>query len=765
MLLKPHWIITSLLLLVFGTVTSAQPTATPPPQPASPVQSAATAEDEAQDRGWPRSFVAQGHEVRVYAPQIDEWPGFDRITFRSAVSVAEVGSDSRTFGIIRVSAATKVDTEDRIVVLTNRKVEELTFPDVEPAEAERLKAIVQAAAPPERPQTVSLDRLVAAMDPAKVEVRKVDVNIAPPTIFTSEKPAIMVIFMGKSRFKPVPDSDLLFAINTNWDIFLDPATQKYYLLNEKSWLTTSDLDKGPWTAAPTLPASLSKLPPDENWSDVLAAVPGTPATDLPAVFVSHEPAELIVTTGAPELEPIPGTKLMLVGNTDSNLFYNTAEKQYYLLTAGRWFKSAAVAGPWAAASGSLPEDFKQIPETSDAADILVSVPGTAAANEAIVMASIPQKATINRNEVTVNVTYDGAPKFEPIESTTVQYAANTPFSVFAVEGKYYCCNNGVWFEAPTATGVWTVCTYVPKAIYTIPPTSPKYNVTYVTVYESTPTTVVTGYTSGYSGETVAATGAVMFGLGILVGAALDNDDCCWSYRYPSSYFSYGCGASWHGGHGGYVAHHSHYGPYGGAGRAAAYNPATGVYSRAGYAHGPHGSAGYRTAYNPCTGVSAGRAGASTPYGSWGRSAITNGDEWVRGGHKSTARGTVGGIQGSEGGGALTAQGRFGNGATVAKDKHGDYYASHNGNVYKRDDNGWEQTRNSNNAHPHSTSPNTHSTPSTHATTRAPSAELQQQATARDRGNQASARTSQYKSSGGQRSAPSRSRSTGGGRRR
>lgn len=747
--------------LSLGGIVFAQVPAPSTPAGSEPVAQPAPPENDAEDRGWPRLFEAEGHEVRVYAPQIDDWANFDRITFRAALSIAPKGSDIRVFGIMRVSADTKVSVEDRLVVLTGRKLEELTFSGVEPAEAERLKGIVLAATPPERPQTVSLDRLIAAMDPAKVGVRRAEVNLAPPKIVASDRPAVMVIFMGKPRFKPIPDSDLLFSINTNWDVFLDPGSKKYYLLNEQSWLVTIDLEKGPWTAATSLPPSLSELPADENWNDVRAAIPGVPANHVPAVFVSNEPAELIVTDGKPELEQIPGTSLMLVANTESNLFYNTTEKQYYLLTAGRWFKAGAVTGPWAAASGSLPEDFKRIPEDSAAADVLAAVPGTAAANEAIIMASIPEKATINRNDVTVNVTYDGTPQFKPIETTSVQYAYNSPFNVFLVEGRYYCCHNAVWFVAPTPTGAWAVCDSVPAAIYTIPPTSPKYNVTYVTVYESTPTTVVTGYTAGYSGATVAATGVVMFGLGLLVADAFD-DDCCWSYHCHAGFYSYGCGAAWNGGHGGYVCGSRYYGPYGGAGRVATYNPANGVYSRAGYVYGPRGAAGYRSAYNPATGVAAGRVGGATPYGSWSRGAVTNGDQWIRGGQKSTARGTVKGIEGSGGAGAVKVENRWGNGATVARDQDGDMYAAKDGNVYKKGDDGWQQARNSPSG-TRSASPGTTSAPANRAAKPSPqqTAELDKQSTARSRGESNTTRARQPQSGSGTRSAPSK----GGGRRR
>lgn len=711
---------------------------------------AAATSSDAQDPGWPRLYEGGGKQIIVHAPQVDEWPKFERITFRAAISVGDKGGGSKSYGILRVSADTNVSMEHRLVALTNRKLEGISFPGMTAADAEPLIAAVMEAMPPAKPQTVSLDRLIAAMDPSKVDVRKVDVNTAPPKIFSSSTPAVMVIFMGPARFKPVPSSDLMFAINTNWDVFMDPAAQSYYLLNGKSWLTTKDLDKGPWTAATSLPASLSKLPPGANWDEVRAAVPGEPATQVPTVFVAHEPAELLVTMGDPEFQPIPGTGLMLVSNTESHLFYNTSDRRFFLLTAGRWFKADSVAGPWSAASDMLPADFKKLPDNAEMADVLAAVPGTPAATDAMIMASIPEKATINRS-VTVNVVYDGAPKFVPIDGTTVQYATNTTFSVFMVGDKYYCCNNAVWFEAPSPNGAWTVCTSVPNAIYTIPPTCPKYNVTYVTVYESTPTTVVTGYTAGYSGATVAATGVVMFGLGAIAGAAL-NDDCCWN-SYPASYYSYGCGAVYHGAYGGYIAGSSYYGPYGGAGHAAAYNPATGVYSRAGYAYGPNGAAGYRAAYNPATGTSAAHAGGVSPYGSWGSSAVSNGDKWATASHSTTAAGTTGKIQTSSGAAAATAQGRYGNGATVAKGADGDCYASHNGNVYKNTGSGWEQAGGNSSSQPKPSS----TSPSSASRSEANSQEMQQQAQARSRGEQNAQRANSYRSGGGG--------GGGGGRRR
>lgn len=737
--------------------------------------------DQAQDRGWPRAFDTDEYNIIIHQPQVDEWPDFERITFRAAISIAKKGEEDRTYGTIRVNAATNVSKTDRLVLISDRKIEQVTFPDAADAEAKRLTAAIMAISPPDQAITISLDRIIPQMDISQVKVREVNVNLAPPKIIASDKPAIMVIFMGKPRFKPVNSNtnDLMFAINTNWDVFIDTSSSRYYLLNDKTWLVTDNLEKSTWAATATLPTAQNQLPTDDNWSDVRAAIPPVPAQERPVVYVSNEPAELIVTDGPPEFQPIAGTKLMLVANTESDLFFHTGDKQYYLLTAGRWFKTNELAGPWTAASEALPEDFKKIPEDSDAADVLASVPGTEAAKEAVIIASIPQKAEVNRADVTVNVTYDGPPQFRPIETTTVQYAYNTPYNVFLVEGKYYCCYNAVWFLSLQPAGPWVVCDSVPAAIYTIPPTSPTYNVTYVTIYESTPTTVVTGYTAGYSGETVAATGALMFGLGMIVGAAIADDDDFYYYHYHSCYYSYGCGSYYHGACGGYVAGGVVYGPYGGAGRYAAYNPSTGVYSRGAAVYGPNGAAGYRTAYNPSTGNAGYRAGGGNAYSSWGRAGVTNGEDWVRGGYKSGPGGSVGAIQGSGGAGAVHGETRYGNGATVAKNQDGDIYAGKDGNIYKKTDDGWEQqsggSKSGKTSSPKSsqTAANRPSTQSSASRSSAASStsqlpqqagNLQKEAAARNRGEMNATRTQQFQRSGS-RSAPRGGGSRGGGRRR
>lgn len=646
----------------------------------------------AEDPGWPRYFEASGSQVLVYQPQVDNWKDYSLLTFRSAVAVTPRGDKKEKYGVIVVDMKTETDHQARMVVLSDPQVLEVRFPNLPEAEATALERTVRSALPKSRRLVVSLDRVLAYIEKAPSEQRAVEVNLDPPKIYYSNKPAIMVMFQGQPQLKPVTkDSQLLFAVNTNWDVFFDTATSRYYLLNGESWITTDDPLQGVWTPAQELPQQLHQLPPDDNWSEVRKHIPGKPAKDAPAVFPTTEPAEVIVTDGEPAYNPVPGTKLLQVSNTDSTLFLHSGEGQYYFTVAGRWFRAKTLGGPWSVASKDLPADFANIPDQHPAAFVKASVPGTPEAQDAVLLASVPRTTAIDVSKpVTVNVVYDGAPKYVVIQGTTVQYAVNTPDTVFLVDGGYYWCSQGVWLCSKAANGPWTFCTTVPASIYTIPPSHPYHNVTYVTVQQATPTTVVYQQTSGYSGEYVAATGVLMFGMGMLVGAAIADDDHCHYCYPPPCHYSYGCGAVYHHGYGGYYGAAHHYGPYGGAGRVAAYNPHTGTYARGAYAYGPYGSASVKQAYNPYTGGYAQAARVDTAHGSAGRFYAEQGGKSAWGGYRSTDYGSAAGVRTSEGSGAAAWDTARGQGA-VAKDKEGNIYVGKDGNVYKKDtDGGWSQ---------------------------------------------------------------------------
>jgi hypothetical protein len=633
---------------------------------------------------WPRSYEESGDKVVVYEPQVDGgWKDYKSLHARSAVVVTPKGGKEEAYGVFEYDVQTEVNLDTREVLFKNRETTGLRFPGLPEDAVKKVSAIVERLLPPTQSIILPLDFVLAYLAAQEEKTPSVKVNLDPPPIYESEEPAILVIFMGNPILKPVPGLKLEFATNTNWDVFKDPSTSKYYLLNGEGWILTHDLEKGPWETAASIPADLFKLPADKNWEDVRGQLPGK-QLPAPKVYFSTQPAELLVFEGRPVYESIPGTRLSFLSNTTSQVFFDDREAKYYFLTSGRWFRSDRLEGPWSAATPDLPKDFAKIPREHPKAEVLASVPGTPEAADAVLLAQVPHRATVDRKNVSVTVSYEGDPKFEAIEGTKVQYAVNTPEDVFLVNGKYYCCHQAIWFESSAASGPWVVSSSVPSEIYTIPSTHPSYSVTYVHVYESTPDTVVVGCTAGYAGMYVAS-GVLMFGLGMAVAWGSPYS----YYHYGPAYYGYGCGAYYSYHAGGYYSGARYYGPYGGAGWGASYNPATGTYARGAAAQGAYGNRYFAEAYNPYTGRYSARSGGSTPYSQWERGVTVQGDNWARGGYYRDARGTVAAGETSAGGRAVAARGAGGT-AAAGRSASGDLYAGRDGEVYKKSGDQWQQ---------------------------------------------------------------------------
>jgi hypothetical protein len=337
-------------------------------------------------------------------------------------------------------------------------------------------------------------------------------------------------------------------------------------------------------------------------------------------------------------------KLQFVMNSNWDLFFVPEEARYYLLAGKiwlaadslngpwssaeklRWFRATSLSGPWIYASDDLPEDFRNIPQNSNAAEVLASVPGTPEAEDVVLLAQIPTTAVLKRSEAEakVKVAYQGDPEFVPIEGTTMSYASNADADVIRIEDKYYLCANAVWFVSVSPTGPWQILTDVPPVIYTIPPNCPVYHVTYAHVESSTPEEVVCSYTSGYSGTCVAAVAA---GAALIWGTGYYYPPYVYSGRVPyyrPYYATYGVAATYFPYNGAYAVGGYAYGPYNAAGRAAWYNPATGAYGRAYTTQYPYGGRTSARGYNPATNTSWTTQQGHGYYAQWGISTVTRG---------------------------------------------------------------------------------------------------------------------------------------------
>jgi hypothetical protein len=403
---------------------------------------APAAAQTAPDGGWPRSYTApDGGRIVLYEPQIASWDNQQLLTLYAAVSYTPAGSGTAMVGTIKVEADTRVSVEDRLVDFSSFRILESNFPNASKEQTAAAVAAVKASVPLGE-RVIALDRVLAYLDTSTIRPNNIEGVIAdPPAIFYSTRPAILINLDGDPIWSPIRDNDLKFAVNTNWDLFDYAPSQTFYLRNESTWLKAPALT-GPWTAAGTLPPSFAKLPADDNWADVRAALPGgsiSPSA-MPTVFVSARPAELILVQGEPEYEPVPGTSLLWVSNTESDVFRLGMNGAVYFLVAGRWFSSPGFTGPWTFATPSLPADFARIPLEHERSRVLASVPGTPQAAEAVLLAEVPQTARVNKKTVKApDVEYQGSPDFQPIDTTTVARAVNTVKDIFQVGERDYRC--------------------------------------------------------------------------------------------------------------------------------------------------------------------------------------------------------------------------------------------------------------------------------------------------------------------------------------
>jgi len=140
-------------------------------------------------------------------------------------------------------------------------------------------------------------------------------------------------------------------------------------------------------------------------------------------------------------------------------------------------------------------------------------------------AQIPQTAKVDRKTATCTVKYDGEPKFEKIEGTSLYLAQNTGSTVIRSANDYYAVENGVWFKSSKPDGPWQVSDERPKDVDNIPASSEAYNTKYVYIYESTPQYVYVGYTTGYMG-------CYVYGPVVVYGTGYYYNPWYGAYYYP-----------------------------------------------------------------------------------------------------------------------------------------------------------------------------------------------------------------------------------------
>ena len=458
---------------------------------------------------WPKELtVKSGGVITIYQPQPESLKG-NIITGRAAFSVIENPEDELLFGVMWYSSTMSTDRDSHTMLLESIKITDVKLPGIEDEEKiSKLKTFLETEIPKWEIES-TIDEINATIELDKVYVSD-DLNNSPPEIIYTTEPTLLVLFDGDPKLEEDEDLKMKRVINTPYLIIQSTEDKKFYLFGGQSWFVSSAVEKG-YQPVKNLPKSIKAV--DTQIKEQQTEKPSSTAKPPKVIISSTKPAELIQTDGAAQFANIEGTGLLYVSNSEDNIFRYIEDQKYYLLLSGRWYASPKLEGTWTyVPADDLPKEFGKIPEGSVKDNVLVSVPGTPASIDAIHDAQVPQTAKVDRAKATCEVTYDGEPKFEPIEGTSLELAMNTSGTVLKDGKKYYAVDNGVWFVSSSAKGPWKASEDRPKDVEKIPASSSAYNVKYVYVYESTPEVVYVGYTPGYMGSYVYGP-TVVYGTG------------------------------------------------------------------------------------------------------------------------------------------------------------------------------------------------------------------------------------------------------------
>jgi hypothetical protein len=649
---------------------------------------------------WPRGVDLGDAQVLVYQPQINSWTG-NQLDFRAALAIKPTGAKAESFGVIFATARTQVDKVLRTVTFENLKISKIDFPTLPnrgAAYAGELQTQFAASL-----RTMSLDRLDSSLALAGIKPPSVSVQNNPPRVIVSYSPAILVPIDGTPVLKEVPGNGQLQRVINTRALILQVPGQNFFIHVYDGWLTSNSIN-GPWAQSFNLPPgidSIAETLADSGAVDMLdGGAKANPkpalANGVPAIYTSQVPAELIMFKGQPDFQPVVGTQLLWAANTTSDVLIDITNNNYYVLISGRWFDAAALAGPWTfVPNDALPADFARIPPQTPAGAVLPTVAGTPQAREAAISNMIPQTATIPlAHGPTFTPNFDGPPRYLPIHGTALAYVANSSEPVIKVApDMYFAVVAGVWFTSAQVTGPWIIAPSVPTVIYTIPPASPLYYVTYVRIYEATPQYVYVGYTPGYFGTVISPYGTVVYGTGYAYSPWIGT---VW---YPPPY-TYGVAAA------------PVYNPWVGFTYGFAMGLATAAWTEP-YWGGSFYSPAHWGAYPCCVSASI------NVYGHWGSAVYSGTGSWHAGGwvagstfsgSYAAARGTTGRIDAGRSYNAWTANASRGYdrtfntraGGSVYNANTGrttnwgsgstgnDRYADTSGNIYKNTGGSWQQ---------------------------------------------------------------------------
>jgi hypothetical protein len=496
---------------------------------------------------WPKEITTPTLRITVYKPELDSLKG-NRIRLRSAFSALKEGGSEPVFGAFWMAGILDVADDRKTGSMDDARVADVRFPRAAAQDGFLLREALDSDLPRWKLSWSMADLFaeLKALEQRKAQAAALKADI--PQILFRDHPAVLLSIEGEPAWRAVEGTAFRRLANAAFFVLQDPALEKCYLHVPPYWWTAT-APTGPWEAIEDAPDAVGEIWARELRPEPAESDSGQEATPRPEVLVATQPSELIWTDGKAQFVPLSGTNLLYVKNSDSDVFLEIEMQTTYVLLSGRWYRTPAQRTAWEyVPSDRLPEDFSRIPLSSEKAHVLACVDGTPQAHAAVLDAEVPRTEAVKPGPAPeMQASYDGDPQFAAIDGSAVEYAVNTPASIFCVGRRYYWCNDGIWYDSDLAIGPWYVCSWVPPAIYLIPPSCPYYYVTYCRVFSVTPSAIWFGYYPGYRGCYVWGR-TIVYGTGWRyrcwsgsawyprpvtwgVGVRYNSFSCSWGYRY------------------------------------------------------------------------------------------------------------------------------------------------------------------------------------------------------------------------------------------
>jgi len=202
----------------------------------------------------------------------------------------------------------------------------------------------------------------------------------------------------------------------------------------------------------------------------------------PRILFAEKPTMLLLISGEPIYQNVPGTTLKRVANTRA-LMLMDQENQYFLHFYDGWLTAPSYNGPWTIAQDP-PADLEKAKDEAvetKSADLLGGQPNPKT-NELPTLAKDPPPAIVVATKPTELIVSEGTPQWTNIGTIGLDYVSNTPAQWFRLEenGTQYLLISGRWFSNtdPAKEPKWTYVPgkSLPEPFREIPDDSEKENV-------------------------------------------------------------------------------------------------------------------------------------------------------------------------------------------------------------------------------------------------------------------------------------------------